>query len=60
MSSKTATDSPGFARLKAHPDYPNMVKRTLAEQARAISEVGHPKTKARPVTRKDYPVTKGR
>ena len=26
----------GFQRLKAHPDYPAMVARTLAEQAKAL------------------------
>jgi hypothetical protein len=30
------SESDGFKRLKAHPDYANMVARTLAEQAKAL------------------------
>lgn len=32
-------NSPGMRRLRAHPTYASIVKQTLAEQERAMSEV---------------------
>lgn len=54
----TVKGGPGYRRLVAHPDYPNMVQRTLAEQQRAIGEVAHKRTEAKPETG-DYPAPTG-
>ena len=38
------TNSPGYRRLKAHPDYENIIQRTLVEQQKALMEVSARRT----------------
>lgn len=55
-------DSPGFRRLKAAPNYEQIVQRTLEEQRRAVAEVREPrkvkphrKWRRDPANEDDYP-----
>lgn len=58
------TDSPGWRRLKAHPDFKGIVERTLEEQKRAIAEVARQPVKGaklhgtKPRKEGEYPKTK--